>query len=291
MKITTKISDSYSISLDILEDQADWFWRVGLHLAFNPTDDEIDFATVDLVTDTIFAYPVKGFPPRLHLVNPLAWEPGPNPAPPSDGYRRSLTPDTHGDVWDPLGIHGGSEVLPIEVDIDAVDDGTEGEKGHMKGDAQKKDQDHNMDDLESREGDEDDEDQDPGEDEGPQSKKRKIDDSSRNSVPAPGRERGLSTSILPTPTSIFAPTPTDLSTPKDNSEYSQDPWSLTVKAKDLEKALMMSKISAIDKRLLKRSKQLLRCVAISPRGAKWVVAVGQGETTAIWKLRDKPSDS
>ena len=262
------------------------------------------------MTDTIFAYPVRGFPPRIHLVNPLAWDPGPYPPPLVDGYRRALTPDQHGDVWEPSGLPGCSDVLPIEIDLDGIDDEMEREEGHMRGDVRHKhnDRSRERDDLESVDGNDDNlEEDDAGDGEAGDARnrsmsrrsKRKIDDSSRTSPsdPAashPGRGREVSksndTPIIHTPISITAPTPTDTSI-QDNSSYAQNPWSLIVRAKDLEKAFMMSKISASDKRELKRSKKLLACVDISPRGAKWVVAVGFGEILAIWRLRDKAPDS
>ena len=255
------------------------------------------------MTDTIFAYPVRGFPPRIHLVNPLAWDPGPYPPPLVDEYRRALTPDQHGDVWEPSGLPGCSDVLPIEIDLDGIDDEMEREEGHMRGDVRHKhnDRSRERDDLESVDGDDDNlEEDDAGDGEVDDARNRsmsrrskKIDDSSRNTrsdLTGRGRELSKSNEILPTPTSIVAPTPTDTSI-QDNSSYAQNPWSLIVRAKDLEKAFMMSKISASDKRELKRSKKLLACVDISPRGAKWVVAVGFGETIAIWRLRDKAPDS
>lgn len=203
-------------------------------------------------------------------------------------------------------------MLPIEIDLDGIDDEMEREEGHMRGDIRHKhnDKSRERDDLESVDGDGDDdnlEEDDAGDGKADDARdrsmsrrsKRKIDDSSRNSPPDPtasysrrGREVSKSNDIpiIPTPTSIIAPTPTDTSI-QDNSTYAQNPWSLIVRAKDLEKAFMMSKISASDKRELKRSKKLLACVDISPRGAKWVVAVGFGEILAIWRLRDKAPDS
>jgi hypothetical protein len=213
---------------------------MGTHLAFDPTEDEIDFATVDLVVDTIFAYPVQAWPPRLHLINPFTWEPGPDPEPPAEDYRRSLTPDQYGEVWVPSQI-GGSEMMPIKVEEDPdVDDerAGKGESGVM-------------DRLESvsmnaREGD--DGDMESGKSHAI-SKKRKMDD--RSSLDSDEND----IIVLPTPLSLVAATP-DLPSDKPDT---QDPWALVVRKQILEKAVGMSKVSATDKKMMKRSNCIPLC--------------------------------
>jgi hypothetical protein len=70
--------------------------------------------------------------------------------------------------------------------------------------------------------------------------------------------------------------------------FSQDPWALVVPMKDFEKCVNATKMSISHKRSVRKEKKLLACVAISPRGAKWIVTVGQAETIVIWRLKDKP---
>lgn len=100
-----------------------------------------------------------------------------------------------------------------------------------------------------------------------------------------------SNTILPTPSTLPAHTPSDqASTPLPGSEDigRQAIWSLALRPKDIENCLKKSKLSPLQKAGLKRHDPLLQAVAISPRGAKWIVGVGMGEALAIWKLRDKP---
>ena len=82
-------------------------------------------------------------------------------------------------------------------------------------------------------------------------------------------------------------TPADLPVQSSHESDRQDPWSLTVRQKDIDKALTMTKFSKESSNVFRRSKTMLRCVAISPRGAKWIIAVGERESMAIWKLKEK----
>ena len=246
----------------------DWYWRMGVHHAYNPTLAEEESTSVKLVVDTLIAYPVDSLPPRIHLLNPFTWEPGPNPLPLEVDYRRPHTPDQYGEVWAPSQV-GASDVLAIKIE-DRLD---HDEMGN---------------DLEVQEDEVDDEDDiiETRDDhiEEPISKKRKMD--VRSSLDPDESDREIL--ILPTPTSMPAPTPSDAPPPPSNDLSSDThPWSLTVKKQDLEKALSMTKLSTDVKTRIRRSKRLFKCVAISPRGAKWVIAVGDGESMGIWRLRDK----
>lgn len=103
---------------------------------------------------------------------------------------------------------------------------------------------------------------------------------------------------LPTPPSTNdIPTPSDLipETPHTSHSYTagptkkprikQEPWNLVVPAKSWEKAVNTTKLSAQMKKSLKTDMvEPFRAVAISPRGAKWVVAVGNAEMVAVWRL-------
>jgi hypothetical protein len=276
--------DSFSITLDVVDPEADWYWRMGTHLAFNPTEDEVDFADVDLVEDTILAYSVKGSPPRLHLLNPFTWEPGPsNPPPPDEAYRRPQTPDQDGAEIEVSNRLGDSEVMAIKIE-DEIEDDLEDD---MKED-HVMDDDRAADDLESR-GDSDDRAYDFGsvipEDHknGPIARKRKMGHS--NSLDPENQSPEFT--ILPSPFSMEGTTPVDLPVQSSNQSDKQDPWSLTVKQNDIDKALTVTKFSKESNNVFRRSKTMLRCVAISPRGAKWIIAVGERESMAIWKLKEK----
>jgi hypothetical protein len=271
------MTDSFSITLDVVDPEADWYWRMGTHLAFNPTEDEVDFADVDLVEDTIFAYSVKGSPPRLHLFNPFTWEPGPNPPPPDESYRRPLTPDQDGAEIEVSDRLGDSEIMAIKIEDDFED--------VVKEDSMDEDENGPMDDLESR-ADSELSAEDlgsvvPDGREGSNTRKRRMDD--RNTFESDAQSPEFT--ILPSPFSMEGTTPVD--PPLKPSSDKQDPWSLTVKQKDIDKALDMTKFSKPSKNDFRRSKTMLRCVAISPRGAKWIIAVGERESVAIWKLKDK----
>jgi len=256
---------------------------MGTHLAFNPTEDEVDFADVDLVEDTILAYSVKGTPPRLHLFNPFTWEPAPsNPPPPDEAYRRPRTPDQDGaeiEVSDQL---GDSEVMAIKIE-DEIEDDFEDD---MQED-QAMDEDAPMDDQDSRE-DSDDLAEDFGlivpedHENGPTTRKRKMDH--MNSVDP---EKSPEFTILPSPFSMEGTTPAEIPLQPPHKSDKQDPWSLTVKQKDIDKALTMTKFPKESCNVFRRSKTMLRCVAITPRGAKWIIAVGERESVAIWKLKEK----
>lgn len=250
---------------------------MGTHLAFNPTENEDDLETVDLVLDTIFVYPVVGWPAKLNLINPFHWEPGPDPTLDHD-YRRSQTPDLDGA---PIVVqHGlGSELMAIKLE-----DNSDNE---MEEDVEMAEED----DLQSRSGGDSGHDNllDPvsfgrnGRGEAP-TRKRKIDD--LISVDSEDEEPDFE--IIPTPVSLPAPTPSDAPPKPDHNSDSQHPWQLILGKKELEKAVNATKLTKKNKTYLLRSKMLLNCVAVSPRGAKWVVAVGQGEAVAIWRLKDKP---
>jgi hypothetical protein len=265
------MTDSFSITLDVVEDQADWYWRMGTHLAFNPTNVENDLATVNLVVDTLVVYPVKGHPPRLHLLNPLSWEPGPDPIPPKDEYRRSFTPDENGEAWAPSQV-GASEVMAIKIDPD------DSESGESEHDTEDGNGDAQAGEYYTSTGQ-------SGLAPNTESRKRKM-DIRRSSFDEEDSDDDII--ILETPSSVTAPTPDTLGQSNKNKQTgNQNPWGLVVQKNDLEKAISMTKLDAKAKQILKRSKKLLRCVAISPRGAKWIVAVGHGEALAIWRLRDK----
>jgi hypothetical protein len=278
------IVDSFSITLDVVDPEADWYWRMGTHLAFNPTEDEVDFADVDLVEDTIFAYSVKGSPPRLHLLNPFTWEPGPsNPPPPDEAYRRPRTPDQDGAEIEVSNQLGDSEVMAIKIE-DEIEDDLEDDmqEDHVM------DEDAPMDDLESRP-DSDDLAKDlrlvvPEDHEnGPTTRKRKMD----HITSLDPEDQSPEFTILPSPFSMEGTTPAEIPVQPSNKSDKQDPWSLTVKQKDIDKALTMTKFSKESSNVFRRSKTMLRCVAISPRGAKWIIAVGERESMAIWKLKEK----
>jgi hypothetical protein len=278
------IIDSFSITLDVVDPEADWYWRMGTHLAFNPTEDEVDFADVDLVEDTIFAYSVKGSPPRLHLFNPFTWEPGPSHPPlPDEAYRRPRTPDHDGAEIEVSNRLGDSEVMAIKIE-----DGFENDLEDDMQEDRVMDDDGAADDLESR-ADSADLPEDFGvvvpedHENGPTSRKRKMDHS--NSLDPENQSPEFA--ILPSPFSMEGTTPADLPVQPSNKSDKQDPWSLTVKQKDIDKALDMTKFNKASKSVFRRSKTILRCVAISPRGAKWIIAVGERESMAIWKLKEK----
>jgi len=273
------MTDSFSITLDVVDPEADWYWRMGSHLAFNPTEDEVDFADVDLVEDTLLAYSVKGTPPRLHLFNTFTWEPGPNPPPPDESYRRPLTPDQDGAEVEVSDRLGDTEVMPIKIEEDmeedygmdddeaAADDGAGDDLESVP------DSDEHAEDLELIEPDQ-------GSEKGPYTRKRRLDD--RNTLDSDTPEF----TILPSPFSMEGTTPADLPVQPSKSDK-QDPWSLMVKQKVIDKALSMTKFSKGSNNVFRRSKTMLRCVAISPRGAKWIIAVGERESMAIWKLKEK----
>jgi len=278
------MADSLSITLDVVDPEACWYRRMGIHLAFNPTEDEVDFADVDLVEDTIFAYSVTASPPRLHLFNPFTWEPGPsNPPPPDESYRRALTPDQDGAEIEVSDRLGDTEVMAIKIEDD-FEDVVEDDQELDEGD----EDDGPMDDLESRA----DSDALAGKDavfvpkdreHGAYTRKRKMDP--RNPLDPEGQSPEFT--ILPSPFSMEGTTPADLPVQSSHESDRQDPWSLTVRQKDIDKALTMSKFSKESSNVFRRSKTMLRCVAISPRGAKWIIAVGERESMAIWKLKEK----
>jgi hypothetical protein len=275
--VDTRLKEANIRNFDI---EATWYWRYGLHHAFEPTDDEIDFATVDLVTDTILVYPVASKPPRLNILNAHIWE----PKPPEDElldergrYRREHTPNIYGETETmPSGL-GWHESRPIRV-LD--DDSEEAEEEVETTEAPDKPPSHAL----------------PPEPDatptaGTEPESRLIPNTAEGTGQGIDRAIRNPLSMLPTPSTLAVPTPSDqASTPIPGPEVAggQAIWSLGIRPKDLDNCFKRSKLTVMQKLELKRTDHLLQAVAVSPRGAKWIVGVGLGEAVAIWKLRDKP---
>lgn len=98
--------------------------------------------------------------------------------------------------------------------------------------------------------------------------------------------------ITRTGTLLDMPTPSD-SLPDNHSQLlrsdpklSAVPWSLTVPTTLWDSALQKTSWPKAAKRSFKGNSCLVRHVALSPRGAKWVVAVGDGEMVIVWGMKD-----
>ena len=123
--------------MDFNQEREDRFWRIGLHYAFPPTEDEIDFSGVDpeaFVTDTLMAYPVMNArntrpagkthgPMRIRMINPSTWR-HLTPGRPERDYARPKTPDDFGEYPPDDPDEQGDEAMPIAIEVD------EGKSGH-----------------------------------------------------------------------------------------------------------------------------------------------------------------
>lgn len=99
-------------------------------------------------------------------------------------------------------------------------------------------------------------------------------------------------SVPPTPTTNDSSTPGgepsgDTTKPAHSTQkgsVKSTPWHLIVPPKTWDEAIDRTRLTPVEKRILKANKSPFRAVAISPRGAKWVVAVGHAEAIAVWRL-------
>lgn len=308
--------------MDFDQECEDNYWRFGIHLAFPPDDDEMDFSEVDpkaYVTDTLLAYPVESIetkaagkgkghdiPPRIRMINPAIWENAPL-FPPDRRYERPTTPDDFGEFPINSPDQPGDEILPIVLDPDGENEESE----ELEDDDEDEDEHDEMDgSLQTR-------------DHGSLPKPQSTPSHARNHVNYPKEPSNTAT---PTPDPDPEPAPLVPSTPPSASDdptqshnitnkptrytapvpahvlinnapgnsydpratSKQVPWHLVVPPKAWDKVINMSEgFTPAQKRGLKTMRKPFRAVAISPRGAKWVIAVGHAEMVAVWKLPER----
>lgn len=293
---------AYQVCMDFDQTSDDMFWRIGVHLGFPETEDERDFAGVDrntFVTDTLIAFPVKGHQKnsktskshghehdhghekiKIRMINPSIWR-HTEERPPERNYERPTTPDDWGDSGSPSPDKPGDEGFPI-VMVDG-------------GDSDESEADEEVEGIETVEDSEDSADRgDNGDNE----------DSTESDIESLGSLDGDSTDTPPPGGDMnMKGEPDDdnrihrdTRTPKQNQQRNRNqektvkpvPWHLIVPPKAWEKAVDKTRFNAMGKRILKANDELFRAVAISPRGAKWVVAVGHAEAIAVWRLPPPP---
>lgn len=258
----------------------DMNWRIGVHFGFPPTEDERDFSGVDpkyFVTDTLIAFPVKSHKPRkgrpserikIRMINPSTWT-HKRESPPKRKYKRPNTPDDNGDYSPPSPDRPGDEGFPIVMDID---DSDESEASETIEDVDEKEESEDGDDAESEESQDSE-----GSDEISDSSESESEDEDEDfyDSPPPGED-----------TNIKRKTKTEKQ--KKEKRVKPVPWHLVVPSKAWEKAVDKTRFNSVGKRFLKTNTELFRAVAFSPRGAKWVVAVGHAEAVAVWRLPAPP---
>jgi hypothetical protein len=204
------------------------------------------------------------------------WEREPFPDPPIDDYARPATPDPYGEEAKRPIISGLHEAMPIEFGDSDDEEGIELVEDPIAAAAEEKDDDRG-----------------PMQDQQEEMSSQPLE--FLHPLPlqkGKGKALNVPALAIPTPSTISVTTPSgdtsDTPIPGDDSgEFA--PWVLNISRKDIEKCLSLSKLSGERKNRLKKHDTLIKTVAISPRGAKWVVGVGAGEAVAIWRLRDKPS--
>jgi hypothetical protein len=306
--------------MDFSETSDFTFWRFGLHLPFVPEQDEIDFSNVNpdvFVTDALIAYPVKSlkahkslgkgfeFPPRIRMINPAIWRSLLDRRPRKQ-YTRPKTPDDFGDFPLDSPDEPGDEALPImiddDVDVDADVDQVV-DKNNAEEDIANASEDDESDDT--------DESEDPETDPSlygtpvpinPHESLPDIEDSlvlgPEGSAPIPNPHDRDYDQSKPTRDNIPKRSPT--LDPRQVDSYTRfdyryksrlgkpQPWHLVVPPKIWEKTINLSNHTAAMKKELRTNLTPFRGVAISPRGAKWIVAVGHAEMIAVWRLPEPP---
>lgn len=351
--IDTDALDSFQICGSLPIQCPFWWWRIGLHTAFQPDEDDDPQA----VTDTLFAWPVTSNPPSIRFLNPTMM-PLRFPSSPPDRLR-SLTPQDDDDsaedqdkpgsrrvpivVGDSGDEEDGDDAVEsldgetgngafrhepgMEMDIDGsvpvlggVMETTDGHhsnarqpnesrkvtEGHEPPSRVSNDRaakrmrvsalyggqrdDHNQ---HGQNGGEDDTDAEDGHDNDYDPYQQEQDGDFASPVmafPTPNTSTAASISAS-TPIAAGGPGSESKKGKKRTKAQSQadiDAWSLS--AHQWKSVIKASKLSSKLKNALKSESTIPRHVTISPRGAKWIVMVGYGQTVAVWGMKERKGE-
>lgn len=255
---------SYTVPKGIIHPR--WYIKPDIHRAFQPEESEREQfrAYPHLVTSCLIAMSVEASLPSVHLFNPSLVEPDPPPPP-----IKSLRPLTEEDDWedqpptdeegqegqenDPKqqkSEAGGDEIkiVTTEMDVDLPENGQDGPAVHVDA----------------------------------------VMTLPENQPNNQASETVLSIidrlKLQPRNVSSPSSAPPSKSKAKQGSTKPKNPtlapWLLNVRDwKNIKKASQVAKSNVLEK-------SVVQAVAISPRGAKWIVAVGDAETIFVFRQQD-----